>query len=218
MKIRAYLGVLVATVFFAASPSVVRADSFNVNVDTSSLIGNASGPFEVGFLLIDASGTGDANNTVTLSSFAFGGGSAGSVDPSGTVGGASGTLSSTITLMDSAFFNGLSSHFTPGSSLSFLVSMTTKTDATIDPSTGLTGDQFDFFVFDSSNQPITTSDPTGGNTLTLATIGPSGLSVQNFTIGKPQENVPEPSTLLLLAFGLVLIFGLKRNLSMKPLS
>lgn len=215
MKIPAWIAAVALCV--AISPCVAHADSFGVSVDTSSLIGNSAGPFELGFLLIDASGTGDGNNTVTISNFAFGGGSPGAVDPSGTIGGASGNLTSTITLTDNSFFNALSASFTSGSSLSFLVNMTTNPDSTIDPSTGLTGDQFDFLIFNSSNQPIATTDPTGGNTFANATVGPSGLSVQEFAIPIATTAVPEPGTVFLLGFGLVLLIAFSRRLSVKPL-
>lgn len=215
MKIAAWIAF--ATLCFAISPCVVRADSFGVSVDTSSLIGNSGGPFELGFLLIDASGTGDGNNTVTINNFAFGGGSPGAVDPSGTIGGASGNLTSTVALTDNSFFNALSASFTPGSTLSFSVNMTTNPDSTMDLSTGLTGDQFDFLIFNSSNMPITTTDPTGGNTFASATVGPSGLSVQEFAIPTATTPVPEPSTVFLIGFGLVLFIAFSRRLSVRPL-
>src|SRR5437016_13675526 len=73
----------------------------SVSLDTSGL----SGTFELGFILTDGSATGDANNTVTLGNFGFGGGSAGSVDPLLSTGGASGDLTSGVALVDSAFLN-----------------------------------------------------------------------------------------------------------------
>lgn len=210
--------IAVAALCFAISPCIAQADTFGVSVDTSSLIGNSAGPYELGFLLIDASGTGDGNNTVAISNFAFGGGSPGPVDPSGTIGGASGNLTSTVTLTDNSFFNALSASFTPGSTLSFSVNMTTNPDSTIDPSTGLTGDQFDFLIFNSANQAIATTDPTGGNTFANATVGPSGLTVQEFAIPTATTPVPEPSTVFLLGFGLVLLIAFsRRRLSVKPL-
>jgi hypothetical protein len=96
----------------------------SASLDTSALVG----PFELVFVLTDGSGNGDANNTVTLSNFLFGGGSAGSVDPSLSFGGASGDLSSGVGLVDSAFLNIFASSFTPGSALSFDFSLTTNAD------------------------------------------------------------------------------------------
>ena len=69
----------------------------SVSLDTSGL----SGTFELGFIVTDGSATGDANNTVTLGNFGFGGGSAGAVDPLLTTSGASGDFASGVTLTDS---------------------------------------------------------------------------------------------------------------------
>src|ERR1700758_962347 len=81
-----------------------------VSLGTVDLAG--SGTFELVFVLTDGSGAGDANNTVTLSNFAFGaGGSGGSVDALLTAGGATGNLTTGVTLIDSAFFNVFASTF-----------------------------------------------------------------------------------------------------------
>ncbi len=66
---------LLILVSFAMLPRAARADAiYNVSLDTSSLIGNAAGPFSLDFQFNDGSGTNDGNNTVTLTNFAFGGG------------------------------------------------------------------------------------------------------------------------------------------------
>jgi len=59
--------------------------------------------FSLDFQLTDGSGTGDANNTVILSDFGFGGGTA--VGNPNLTGGATGDLASTVTLTDTAFLN-----------------------------------------------------------------------------------------------------------------
>lgn len=188
-----------------------RADTFQVTVNTSSLIDNPAGPYEVGFLLIDASGEGDGNNTATISSFTYGGGSPGSVDAAGTMGGATGSLNSGIMLTDTSFFNGLSSTFTPGTTFSFDVNMSTNLDANTS-ATGLSGDQFDFFIFDNTLLPIQTTDPTGGDTLAVATITSNGLSVQNYSIQTP-TSVTEPATVLLLGCGIIGLWLMRRVLA-----
>src|SRR5258707_10582847 len=95
----------------------------SVNLDTSGL----SGSFELAFIFTDGSGTGDSNNTVTLSNFLFGaGGSAGTVDASLSFGGESGDLTSGVSLIDSFFLNIFASSFTPGSLLSFDFGLTTN--------------------------------------------------------------------------------------------
>ncbi|MEJ7708650.1 MAG: hypothetical protein WKF84_02055 [Pyrinomonadaceae bacterium] len=83
-----------------------RADV--ITFDTSSLVGG--GVFSLDFQLADGAGDilGDANNTVTLSGFNFGVG--GDVVGAPTLdGGASGNISTTVSLTDSAFFNFLCS-------------------------------------------------------------------------------------------------------------
>src|SRR5579871_5069955 len=75
--------------------------TFTVSIDTSALMGNPGGPFSLDFQLTDGSGTNDGNNTATLSNFNFGVGAAtGTANLSG---GASGSLSSGITLTDNSF-------------------------------------------------------------------------------------------------------------------
>jgi hypothetical protein len=182
--------------------------TFDVNVDTSSLQGNPPGTYDLGFVLIDASMTGDGNNTAILSDFAFGGGTAGSVIPSMTsTVGASGNLNSGITLtdLDPSGITSLASGFTPGSALFFAVNMTTNMDATISPESGFTGDQFDFFIL-QNGLPIATTDPTGTDTLATYTIGGPDPSVYSIVVA-----TPEPSSLLFLGTGLITLAGLLRR-------
>src|SRR5438067_10093361 len=94
---RYLLATLVVLVLLLTSQQSSRADTITVN--TTSLQGNPSGPFVLGFVLVDASLSGDGNNTAVLSNFNFGGGSGGAVLTSG--GGATGNLLSGITLTDS---------------------------------------------------------------------------------------------------------------------
>src|ERR1700730_1342942 len=93
--------------------NICRANVTNhVSVNTSSLIGHPAGPFVLAFQLTDGSGAGDANNSVTLTNFQFGSGSA-----SGTptlIGSASGNALSSIALTDGAFLNAYIQPFTPG--------------------------------------------------------------------------------------------------------
>jgi len=185
-----------------------RADTISVN--TTSLQGNASGPFVLGFVLIDASLSGDGNNTVMLSNFAFGGGSAGAVATSG--GGVTGDLQSGMTFTDSdpSGFNFITSAFIPGTVLSFNLAMTANPDLNINPSSGLPGDQFLFVILDSTGQRIQSTDNNTPDAFAVATIGSGGLSVQQFSI-PASTSVPEPATVLLLGSGLVLGLRCKRR-------
>src|SRR5439155_15367315 len=63
--------VLALMLAMAQRPAHAGIINGSVSLDTSGL----SGTFELGFILTDGSATGDANNTVTLGNFGFGGGS-----------------------------------------------------------------------------------------------------------------------------------------------
>src|SRR4030088_2636836 len=83
---------------------------YNVSMNTSPLIGEAAGPFSLGFQFNDGSGAGDANNTAILTNFLFGVGGSASGLPT-VFGGATGDLSSGITLIDSSFLNAFAQSF-----------------------------------------------------------------------------------------------------------
>jgi len=172
----------------------------SVSLDTSGL----SGPFELGFILTDGSATGDANNTVTLGNFGFGGGTAGAVDPLLTTSGASGDFASGVTLIDSEFFNVFASSFTPGSSLSFDFTLSTNVDA------GGTPDQFFVALLQPDGTQITTTDPSGANALLLVNIDSAQPAFGTFAseltpapIVTFAATAPEPPSLVLLTIGLM---------------
>ncbi|HUA00930.1 MAG TPA: NF038129 family PEP-CTERM protein [Candidatus Aquilonibacter sp.] len=219
LQVLLYSIALLALMLF--TPRETRADdvNFTVNVDTSSLIGNPNAPFEIGFALLDASGTADMNNTVDVTDFSFGtGGSGGAVDPSITEGGGSGDLTSGIDLVENGSdgLNGIAAFFTPGSTLSFLVSMSTNPTApgSIDPSLGQTGDEFVVLIFqDNATSEVATTDPSGNDFLVDAEINPNGVGIEEYKIAAPVAT-PEPGTLLLLLCGIgALGFGLLRKRS-----
>src|SRR5689334_24761494 len=96
--------ILFAFVLATFGSQAARADSIvNVSVDTSSI---ASIPgAEIFFILTDGNGTGDANNTATLSNFSLGLGTPGAIDALNSTGGVTGSLSTGVSLVDSAFLN-----------------------------------------------------------------------------------------------------------------
>jgi len=157
MKIRNTLALVLLSLClaWAMGPRACQADvTFQVQVNTAPLIGHPAAPFAINFQLNDGSGTNDGNNTATISGFTFGGGG-----PAGVpilTGGASGDLSSVVTLTDSTFFNDFVQDFTPGASLAFTVDLTTNTDA------GPTPDLFSFAILDGSGFEIPTTSPIGG--------------------------------------------------------
>lgn len=176
----------------------------------------AAAPFALAFQLV--AGSQFNNNTATISDFKYGtGGSAGSGCPPAVspciFGGASGDINSSVSLNTSAAFNALVEMFTPGSSLSFLLDLTTNVD------TGGTPDAFAFSILDSSGSSIPTLDPTTADTLltinidsasptiltnatdpsrnTLGGAGPP-ITMNAPTVASPTSPVPEPGTLSFL--------------------
>lgn len=179
------------------------------NVNTSSLEG--LGQFGLFFQLVDGSGTGNSDNTVTLSNFNFDGGS----PAAGTVmdmGGGSGDMSSAVTLTNSSsFINFLFQGFTPGPELSFVASFTNNLDSPLP-------DVFTASLVDPTGNGIPTLDPSGNDTLITVTLtgtvqpGPDGPappvtvfgadpSQTSYVVPAPSV-VPEPGSFVLLLGGL----------------
>lgn len=179
-----------------------------VTLDTSSLIGNPSGPFTLDFTFIDGSGTGDGNNTITLSDFVLG---AGSLTLSSSTGGVTvGASPFTVTLTDTSFYNDVQFTFVPDTSLSFDI------EATSNPDDG-TPDSFTLGILDRGliNIPTTnpnngiafveydlpTTDPTAGTQVIL-----SGSASNEVAIPAPTPSaVPEPSAIALLGLTLSIL-------------
>jgi len=194
--------------------SFAQADeTFTVSIDTSSLMGNAAGPFSLDFQFTDGSGADDGNNTAALYNFMFGMGSlTGSPTTVGTV---SGNIATGFSLTDSSFLNELTQSFTPGNALTFQISLTTNVDA------GGVPDEFTFAILDSSGAAIPTLGPF--DTLLIADIDSSqptpytyGSDTTRGTLatGNPLQlpapvitAAPEPSTLWFMASILALFVG-----------
>jgi hypothetical protein len=194
-----YLIAFVSLVFgiyclWGASPALADT-AFHVSLNTSQLsVLHPGSSFALDFQLNDGSGTLDGNNTATLTNFSFGGGSAsGSPD---LFGGASGSLSASVALIDSSFLNEFMQGFTPGTILSFDVGLTTNLDAGPIPDKFIFAitepvvlSFFDVFVeldIDSAN-PIVQVSSVEGNGVILTPV---------------VQSVPEPMTLSLLLWGL----------------
>lgn len=189
---------VLALMLAMASQRPAHAGMINgsVSLDTSGL----SGMFELAFIFIDGSGTGDANNTVTLNNFLFGGGSAGVVDAGLSTGGVSGDLTSGPSLVDTSFFNVFASSFTPGSVLSFDFSLTTN----VDP--GGTPDQLSLALLQTDGTPVVTEDPSGVDSLVTVNIDSASPVFSAFAsdltpapVVRKSNPAPEPQSLLLFA-------------------
>ncbi len=184
---------------------------FDVSLDTSPLrINPAGGLYSLDFAFTN--GTLAGSNSATISNFSFGpGGAPGSSITR--IGGAAGSLSTSVVLTDPGLFNDFSQTFTPGSLLSFRVTLTTNVDVP-------TPDQFSFSLLDRSGLPIPTTDPSTADALLVVEVTsttptprvfrtdtsrtfPGGESAFNF--GPPVVTVmlvPEPSSLALMGIGL----------------
>ncbi len=183
--------------FLNAPTSRASLAFYHVDVNTAALIGNPSGPFSVDFQFNDGSGLGDGNNTGTVGNFTYGGG--GASGSATQLGGASGDLYSGVVLTDTTPFNELFQGFTAGTTLGFDVTLTTN----VDP--GSTPDAFSFAILDGSLANIPTTGV--GDTLLLINLYPAGVNIQTGASLNPAGvivAVPEPSSLGILTFGLIL--------------
>lgn len=211
------LAALVLTL--TASVAGAAPFSFVVTVDTTALTGGAGAPFWLDFLLIDG-GAGSASNELTISALGFSTGApvAGTAQTDGG-GGATGDLATGVSLTDAGFFNDFYQQFTPGASLSFLVSSTANF-------AGGTPDQFSFSILQGAfPMNLPTTDPIFGRNALLAfdinaallglgdvqtfqTTDPSGVTV---TVSAVPTPVPEPATLLLVTAGLATLGARRRS-------
>ena len=167
---RRFLPVALTAAALLTFAAAGRADTtYHVSLNTSSLTTLASppGPFSLDFQLID--GGDPSNNTATISNFNFGTGGSAPTDDLGASsnGTASGGLASgTISLADDALTNELYEAFTPGSSLTFDVTLTTNPE----PSATSNPDAFTFSLLDGGLTAIPTLDPTMADTLVAVDI------------------------------------------------
>lgn len=222
MNSRRLLAAWLLPIALTAAGAVQANVIYTVNLNTSSISGAAG--YALAFSFQDGSGApiADNNNTVTLSSFAFGGGSSSGGSPV-ISGGAGGGLSSSVALNDSDFSNLLVEGFTPGASLSFKVNLTTNVDA---------GGTPDFFGFSMllNGTPLMTQDDTGGDNLLYFNIDSANptlfpwataagsqatLDAPTVALAPPPGQAPEPASLLLLTAGLMGLFGMRRH-GLKP--
>jgi len=167
--------------------SAAFADSLLVTVDTSSLVVSSSGPYTLDFQFIDGSGTGDTNNTVTLSNFLV---TAGSLSSTSSITGGVTAKSSplSITMTDSSFFNEAQVPYTPGTTLSFEVSYTTNAD---DPAP----DSFTFAILDGNDDEIPTNNPNFNDSFLEIDLPASTSSTIVTSSGSSDRSLPAPLVL-----------------------
>jgi hypothetical protein len=223
MKRRLFMGRIgFVTLVLCLCTSVSQAGVvYDISMVTSPLIGHPAGPFSLEFQLNDGKGTGDANNTATLTNFLFNGGSA--VGSPSLSGGASGSLTSGVNLIDNSFFNQFIQGITPGSVLSFRLSLSTN------PDSGGTPDEFSFAILDKTGTEIPTLAPSFFDVFVQIDIASRNPLVQTFgtdtsrnpaggvgpiNIAAPTATlvpVPEPTSTILVSVGLAAVTLWKRR-------
>jgi hypothetical protein len=196
---------LIATALASLGGLSLMADVIElVNIDTAPIQG------QTGYLAFDFLGGAPVeSNTIVISSFT----SNASLGTLVLTGGASGTLvPGPATLNDSQFFNELLQAVTFGSTTSFSLDLTTSV------SPGGIPDAFAFYLLDSTQNPYTTSDPTGANSLFDINVDGSSLTPRVYTspsasstVTPAATTVPEPNSVVLLAAAIVSLALLGRR-------
>jgi PEP-CTERM putative exosortase interaction domain len=171
-----------------------------VSLDTSQL----SGSYELAFVLTDGSSPDDANTTVTLDTFDFGSGSAGTVDipdPTQDVGG---SFATGVFLRDSQFFGVIGTTFTAGDALSFRFTIDSS------PEAGDTPDLLSLVLLDSLGNPVQTPDPDDSDAILSFEVGVAPMPLVRTFPGELTQaplvvtsSVPEPGTLVMLIAALM---------------
>jgi len=169
----AALTAAIAACLVIAVQSTARADSiYDVSINTASLAGTGS------TLTFDfISGGGTQSNSATISDFSTNGTLVSGGLNSGSV---SGALPGTAALTNANFFNELQQGITLGSTISFQVDLTANA-----PSTGSLPDTFSLFLLDSkaSTSLITTTDPTGSDSLLTAQVDGTSTGILDIFSG-----------------------------------
>jgi hypothetical protein len=158
---------LLAYIFFAVSQTAGAATvaTYSVSVNTTPLIGHPAGPFTILLALTDGSELFDGNTTVMVTNVNLAGGAV--LDNPGRTGGVSGDLASALTLKDTSPLSTFSETFSPGQSLSFILSLSSTDDDSPTP------DRFVFYILDNAGNPLPTTSP-GADFLVGIDLGPSG--------------------------------------------
>jgi hypothetical protein len=190
----------IGLLLLASSP--MFADSmYVVSMDTSTLPPGA-GPYQLYLNLIDGNGIGDANNTVTLNTFACIGASL------------AGCPSGAYSLTDSIFSVSTTFPFGAGGEVAFKVALTGNLDANLVP------DSFQLSILDGNNSPLPTTDPSGSDAVLFAQFDQANPILQGYgspagaatTFSAPLiEPVPEPRLLPPLSLALCLILFLRKR-------
>jgi hypothetical protein len=177
-----------------ASTLATAATTYDVTIDTTPL------DTTQGYLAFDfLQGFPVEDNTVTISDFTTDA-TLGTLTPSGD---ATGTISPGPGTLDDInnFFNEFLQEVTFGTTISFNLSLTTNGAPT--------PDNFSFYLLDSSQFPIITSDPSGADSLISIDITGPGLTPNVYTSADATATVtpagsstPEPGSFWLIGISL----------------
>jgi hypothetical protein len=180
---------------------------YNVSIDTTPIAGTD------GFFAFDLlGGIPFQNNLATITSFTTDS-TLGAASTSGDVTGS--LVPGPLTLTADQFFNEWLQAVTFGHLTTFVLDVSTNFAAQTTP------DSFAFFLLDSTENPLTTSDPTGANSVFAIDLVGANTSPQVYTsTGGPApeftatvtpqaSGVPEPDQAPLLALCLAGVYGLR---------
>lgn len=180
---------LLLTAILTLAGTLTAPASMLVSLDTSGLMGNPAGPFYIDFQFND--GTGANDNLVSITQINLGGGTV--LGPAALFGGVSGDLLSGISLTDSDPFNEFFQPFSPGTFLSFQLSMTNLF-------AGPVPDVFGFAILDASLYNLATYS-LGSDQLLIVTLDGAGPVIETFASvdgSVPAPHIPDSGETLLL--------------------
>ena len=186
-----------------ASTLAMAATVYNVTIDTTPLSTTQ------GYLAFDfLQGAPIEDNSVTIFNFSTNA-TLGALTPTGD---ATGTISPGPGTLDDInnFFNEFLQEVTYGTTLSFNLSLTTNGAST--------PDNFSFYLLNSSQFPIMTSDPTGDDSLISIDISGPDLTPNVYTSADATATVtlaglstPEPSSFWLLGISLAALLRIWKH-------